>query len=645
MAEIMFIAPYPELADIAFNVCTNDKDVDIKIARMDKAVGIVAEAQENGCQVIISRGVTSWEIKRSAVELPVVDVLIGGYDILRAYYEAREIGVKIGIVDVEEITLGLSSFEEIVKDNLIKYTCQNELEDISKGIEYLKEMGADVVIGKIAMANVARKNGMKSVVITSGYEAVRRAIYEARRVNVIRKQEKRKAEQLKAILNFTYDGILALDKNGKITVFNRVCEQLTGYKADKAIGSYITDVIPKAHCQSLLDTGKPELGEILEIGIAKVVANRVPIIVDNKVEGVVTTFQQVDRLQKMENKVRRKLADRGLAAKYSFQDIMGKSESITNTIKLAQDYSLVDSTVLIYGQTGSGKEMFAHAIHSASKRKNQPFVAINCAAFPESLLESELFGYVEGAFTGAKKGGKAGVFEIAHRGTLFLDEVGEMSPMLQARLLRVIEQGEIMRLGDSSILPIDVRLVAATHRNLSNMVVQNEFREDLYYRINVLSIKVSSLRDRGKDIIMIARKFLKEFCDRQGKDIGIFSLEAERILLQYEWPGNIRELKNAMERISMLTSGKTVEKKDVIKALLLEQSENDLEVFFDKSKKEDMNDLEDNMANMLYKERGLLERQVVLKILRECNGNKTEAAKHLGISRTTLWRKLQEDKH
>lgn len=417
-------------------------------------------------------------------------------------------------------------------------------------------------------------------------------------------------------------------------MFNRTAEQLSGWKAEKALGRYITDVIPKAHCQHLLNTAQPEIGEFLEIGNSKVVANRVPIVVDKKIEGVVTTFQQIERLQKLESKVRRQLAERGLAAKYNFNDILGNSPSLQNAVDLAKEYASVDSTILIYGQTGTGKEVFAHAIHNLSKRKNEPFVAINCAALPESLLESELFGYVEGAFTGARKGGKIGVFEMAHGGTLFLDEVGEMSPMLQARLLRVIEQGEVMRLGDSSIVPVNVRLIAATHRDLRQMIEKNEFRDDLYYRLNVLSLKIPPLKDRGRDIIVIARKFLDDFCHRRGKLTGKFSPDAENVLLLYNWPGNIRELRNSMERLAMRPWKNNIDSIDVSNALLLEEP---VSTDFVKYKKaESVYD-----QNMLDQKVSSLEKQVIKRILEECNGNRAEASKRLGISRTTLWRKLQ----
>ncbi|HVJ48963.1 sigma 54-interacting transcriptional regulator [Desulfitobacterium sp.] len=644
MPDILFLAPYPDIAQVAQKICEGTNDITIAVARMDEAVERARAAEQNKYHVLVSRGVTGWKIRNSGIALPLVEVSIGGYDIVRAYFEAKKMGKKIGIVDVEEVVnnLDIDSFAEIVDDTILKYTCCNDLEDISKGIQSLREQGVEVVMGKVAMANEARRQGMNSVVISSGLDSVRQAINEARRVNMVRKQEMKKAEQFKAILDFSYDGIIALDKVGKITVFNKAAEKASGWNAEKAIGKYITNVIPKAHCQKLLETGEPEIAEFLEIGETKVIANRVPIIVDNKVEGVVTTFQQIERLQKLEGKVRRKLADRGLVTKYNFDDILGNSLAIKNTINLASEYSEVDSTVLIHGQTGSGKEMFAHSIHNASKRKNEPFVAVNCAALPESLLESELFGYVEGAFTGARKAGKAGMFEMAHKGTLLLDEVGEMSPMLQARLLRVIEQGEVMRLGDSSIIPVDVRLIAATHRNLRQMVEQSKFREDLFFRLNVLSLNVPPLRVRGSDIILIAYKFLNEFCSRRGKPLGKFSAEVEDILLNYDWPGNLRELRNAMERLAMRSWQEEIKLEDISSALLLDEEISSPGNCLIIAKKV-INKEIDNNPEQGFNDNWMstVEKQVIKQVLVETGGNKTEAARRLGISRTTLWRKLQ----
>ncbi len=653
MAEILFISPYPELAELAMKVVGNQDDVDIRVTRMDEAVALALEGEKQGYQVIVSRGLTASKIKNSAIELPVIDISIGGYDVLLAYNEAKKLGRKVGIVDVEEVILGITSLEKVINDKLVKYTCENDLDDIVRGTHYLKERGVDVVIGKIAMAREARLRGMEAVIITTAFETVRLTIQEARRVLMVRKQEKRKAEQLKAMLNFTYDGIIALDKQGKITVFNKVAEEVSGIPVEKAINHNVIEVIPKAGCQHLLRTGKPELGAVLEIGTAKVVANRVPIIVDGKIEGVVTTFQKLDVLQKIESNVRRKLSDKGLSARYRFEDIIGKSDALRNTITLAREYGSIDSTILIYGRTGTGKEIFAQAIHNGSKRRNEPFVAISCAALPESILESELFGYVEGAFTGARKGGKAGVFEMAHGGTLMLDEVGEMPAALQSRFLRVLEQREVMRLGDSRILPVNVRIIAATHRNLREMVANGSFREDLYYRLNVLSLPVPTLKERGNDVLEIADKFLREFYDAQGKSYGVFSDRSAQLLCAYSWPGNIRQLRNAMERLSVMTAGGLIKEHDVQRAMQLQDftgstdacrtpgvAESDhTEVPLTKTDGSFVSS--GSRALLLGDEKAAYEKQLIRNVLEECDGNRARAANRLGISRTTLWRKLQ----
>jgi transcriptional regulator with PAS, ATPase and Fis domain len=649
MADILFICPYPELAEIGKQVIGDDNDIDIRISRMDAAAELARNAEELGYQVIVSRGLTASKIRQSGIDLPVVDIRIGGYDILLAYQEAKKLGKRVGIVDVEDVILGLPSLEKIVDDKLIKYTCQNDLDDIAQGIAMLKREGAEVVIGKIAMAREARTQCIEAVVITSAFETVRTALLEARRVNQVQKQERKRAEQLKAIFDFTYDGIIALDRDGKITVFNKVAEELSGWPASKAINHNVTEVIPDADCHHLLKTGRPDLGAVFEIGAVKVVGNRIPIIVDQKIEGVVTTFQRLDTLQKIESKVRRKLSDKGLTAHYRFTDIIGSSPALLEAVALTREYAGIDSTVLIYGRTGTGKEIFAQTIHNASKRKSEPFVAINCAALPESILESELFGYVDGAFTGARRAGKAGVFEMAHGGTLLLDEVGEMPLPLQSRFLRVIEQREVMRLGDSRILPINVRLIAATNRNLKEMVEAGTFREDLYYRLNVLSLPIPSLYRRREDILPIAEHFLREFYTLQDKPPGFFSEGAEALLQEHEWPGNIRQLRNVMERLSVLTAGGLIGSREVRRALQIQEfaaDESSTSAYPPRVGAAAIypaaTTRQTNTSPPLDEEKASYEYRLIRQTLDECHDNKAMAAQRLGISRTTLWRKLQQ---
>jgi PAS domain S-box-containing protein len=643
MTEIFFIAPYEDLSHIALQVSRELKmELDIRVARTEEGVKAAFEAKANKCQVVVSRGVTAWLIQQAGIGLPVVEVPIGGYDILRAYYQAKQYGGPIGIVDVPDVIQGLESLEKILGETFIKYTLKNQGEDIFRGIQKIKEEGAEVVIGKIAMAREARNFGLNSVIITSGKEAVHQALKEAQRVLSVFKQEKHRSEQLNAILDFAYDGIIALDEDGCITVLNPVAEKLSGWRAEDAIGRPVTEVIPKAQCHLLLKTGKPELGEILEIGSTRVVANRVPIKVDGRSVGVVTTFQNITSLQNLEHKVRRILSDKGHSAKYAFDSVIGESEVLREAVSMAKEYAASQSTILIHGESGTGKEMFAHAMHLASPRRKCPFVAINCAAMPENLLESELFGYVEGAFTGARKAGKPGLFELSHKGTIFLDEIGDMSPRLQARILRVLEEREIMRLGDDRIIPVDVWVIAATHRDLKTMVREQTFRADLYYRINVLTLTAPPLRERGADIIMLAEIFAQEFYRDLKRPVPRFTQEAYRELLLYPWPGNIRELRNAIKRLSLRFNCESIGPNEVRKTLELEpRTEGQRGANTDRKISGEPNSLHQNGKSILSAHLGSLEISLIEKTLQETGGNKAEAARRLNVSRTTLWRKLK----
>lgn len=315
-----------------------------------------------------------------------------------------------------------------------------------------------------------------------------------------------------------------------------------GCRAADSVGQPVEAVLPNTLLPDVLESGEKQLDQIMQIHQTLCNTNRIPILVDGQRRGVVATFQDVKQLQNSEQKIRLKLHEKGLVAKYAFNDILGDSPAIRSTIQIARSYAASRASVLILGETGTGKELFAHAVHRASRRRNGPFVAINVAAFPENLLESELFGYEEGAFTGAKKGGRLGLLEISHQGTLFLDEVEGMSPALQVKLLRVLQEREIMRVGGTSIIPIDVRIVAATNESLERKVAEGTFRRDLYYRLSTLPIVIPPLSERGDDLFLILEQFQKELG-------GSFRLtpQVRGFLKSYSWPGNIRELRNVVE--------------------------------------------------------------------------------------------------
>lgn len=271
-------------------------------------------------------------------------------------------------------------------------------------------------------------------------------------------------------------------------------------------------MLPNTMLPDVLRSGQKQTNQMMQIGKMLTNTNRIPIVVDHQIRGVVATFQDIKQLQSTEQKIRLKLHEKGLVAKYSFGDIVGESRAIRNTIQIARSYASSQAAVLIHGETGTGKELFAQSIHTVSDRRDGPFVAINCAAVSNNLLESELFGYEAGAFTGASKNGREGLFELAHGGTIFLDEIGEIPRETQVELLRVLQEKEVRRVGGNRVIPVDVRIITATNKDLIQETMEGRFREDLYYRLNVLDLELPPLRERGDDVRILGLQHFRRLC-------------------------------------------------------------------------------------------------------------------------------------
>ena len=346
-------------------------------------------------------------------------------------------------------------------------------------------------------------------------------------------------------LDMVQEGVIICDEKGIITSISR--------EAETIIGSSAWDVIGQE-----LDTLGLELvvendylkDEVIKIGQQNVICNKLSIKTDGKITGTVLTLQVANKVEELELKLRTQRRASGHVAKYSFHHMVSKSKKMNEIIRHAQVIAGSDLNVLILGESGTGKELFAQAIHNYSPRKKYPFVAVNCSSLPDNLLESELFGYEEGAFTGAKKGGKPGFFEQAHNGTIFLDEIGDISPNLQSRLLRVIQQKEVLKIGGTKIIPINVRIIAATNKNLSKLVEEAKFRDDLYYRLKVAQIEIPPLIERKEDIPYLVTHFLEK-SNFKGEVPGKIMV----LLLQHNWPGNIRELENTINYLAIITEG------------------------------------------------------------------------------------------
>jgi sigma-54 dependent transcriptional regulator, acetoin dehydrogenase operon transcriptional activator AcoR len=358
-----------------------------------------------------------------------------------------------------------------------------------------------------------------------------------------------------SILDSIYDGILVIDESTVVRYINPEYTRITGVARDQIIGRPLREIRPKAMLPDVMRSGVPVAGVFRQEGEIEYVVDMAPIIVDGVIKGGVSVVKDITEVRRLSSELSKfvKRADRlkkivhfAYRARYIFDDIIGTSESIKKAVHFSRRAALGTSDILISGESGTGKEVFAQAIHNASGRSQGPFVPVSCAMLAPTLVDSELFGYGEGAFTGAKKEGKVGLFEIADSGTIFLDEIGELPMEMQAKLLRTLQERTVRRIGETKEYPVNVRIIAATNRNLKNMVKEMRFREDLYYRLDVMNIYLPPLRERAGDVKLLAEYFLERYCMRIQRHLK-FIPEVSEWLINYNWPGNIRELMNTIE--------------------------------------------------------------------------------------------------
>jgi len=593
-----------------------------------------ARKMEKYFDVIVSQGGTADAI-REMVNIPVVSIEISIADFLDALLKAKDYGNKIALVSYKTDELDdLEKFKTALNIDfkISPYSNNNELKNQIRNIKN-EEIVTLVNMGG-CICNLAAKNGINSVLIKSSKKSIEKAIISAKNIIDLAKREKERAERLKAIIDNSVEGIIAIDKEGIITTLNPAAKKILGINNDYIIGSPIS-IFKSKFGLNIYDDNCNQLGKVININDIPVIVNIILINVDNDQVGAIITIQEISKLQKLEQKVRNNLYNKGLVAKYSFSNIIGSSTALRKTVEQAMQFGKTSTTVLIQGETGSGKELFAQSIHNISPRREGPFVAINCAALPENLLESELFGYEEGAFTGAKKGGKLGLFELAHKGTIFLDEIGEIPLSLQSRLLRVLQEKEVMRIGGDCVLNVDVRIIAATNLDLFKMVEEKKFREDLYFRINVLNLKIPSLRERKDDIPFLVKHFIELMNHKHGTSIESITEDGMKLLKQYDWLGNIRELENFIEKMVIL-SNICIVNKDFIEQLLKEHIPSRYIIRVSAI---------DNYEDTLMIKRGSLkdmEAQIIEVMSKEIKNDKVLLAEKLGISRSTLWKKLKE---
>ena len=445
-------------------------------------------------------------------------------------------------------------------------------------------------------------------------------------------------EMYRLIFDSIYNGALVTDEKGYVTHFNKPYGEFLGVNPDDQIGSHCTDSVENSRMHIVAETGKPEINQSHRIIGKNMVVQRIPIKKNGR---VIAVFGQVmfkdvrdvrrlaTELSLLESKV--KLYEEELinlrSTRYTFDSIIGSSRAITSLKIEALRAAANQFPVLITGESGTGKELFAQAIHHAGSRKVHPFVRINCAAIPKDLLESELFGYEKGAFTGADPDGKPGKFELARQGTVFLDEVGDLPLEMQPKLLRVIEDKEFERVGGTKIIQSNFRIIAATNQNLEQMLIDNRFRKDLFYRLNVIPLHIPALRERKSDILPTARHLLKQMAREANLEEKKIGPEAEKALNNYGWQGNVRELSNVLERTMSTLEGDTIRLQH-------------LPFYVYRSHRK----FPDHHQSPLKDVQTRTEKEAILYTLQETHNNKARAAKILGIHRTLLYKKMSKYK-
>lgn len=639
MVKIAIIIPRDlvKLAESA--VAGFQENIHIIEGSMEMGLDLAKECEIKGYDVIVARGGTQLLLKNGGLSIPTVPIPITVIDIFNAVKEAEKMGEEIAIIAFNNMINASESFIKVsgIKYQIIQVTNEKEVEE---EISRISSKGIKVVIGGGVVARYGPKYGIKSIVIKTGRESIISAIEEARRVAIATREENKRGQRFRTIVENSKEGIISVNKNGYVNIFNSTAEKLLKISGKDVIGKHIDNVLPQLELTDILNSGIGEMEVIKNIRENKMIVSNIPIKINDEVVDAISMLHDVNSIQRMEEKIRREIYTTGLYAKYTFEDILGVSKESKEAIRIGKEYAKVNSTILIEGETGTGKEVMAQSIHNYSNQAEGPFVAVNCAALPENLLESELFGYAPGSFTGADKKGKRGLFELAHRGTIFLDEICGLNPLIQGRLLRVLQEKQVMRIGDNKVIPIEVRVITATNRNLYNLVLERKFREDLFYRLNVLKIVIPPLRKRYEDIPYLLKHFIQYYSLKLGKPTITLSEESMEYLSLYNWPGNVRELKNFVERLMVVAKHSQIELSDIKdKFIVVDNVKNDLiEYHLDNQRIHNKINIKKEDYMTLYNS----EKEAIINALEDNMGVINFTAKALGISRTTLWRKMKK---
>ena len=614
MIEVLVIVPYEELLHEYEEAIAKAHDPRVHFTT-SFMYGTDARnlSRASDYDIIVVRGMTSRALSEKYPETTIVDIKMDAFDVSSALLEAKKKfpGIrKIGLILPSSSICSASILTELLGIEVVMREVRGEEHMESTLREMVKE-GCEVFIGGLTLKRVSEKMGLEYVHIKTGPSAIDSSIKDAITAAHILDRERSRLGLMKSLVNNTPDSLLIIDDKGKITAANHAASSF--FRRPDLVGMDAKDLFP-LEIYSVCD----DVEVVQTIGDQTVLITEHPVHIEGEKRATYVSLRLVEDIRRTEKKIRSKLQEKGLTAKYSFSDIVTEQVEMKQLVAKALRYAHVEGNVLLTGETGTGKELFVQSMHNASPRRDKPFVAVNCAALSEQLLESELFGYTEGSFTGAQKGGKTGLFELAQGGTIFLDEIGEMPIRFQAKLLRVIQEREIRKIGGDEFIPVDVRIMSATNQNIPDLIEKGLFRRDLYYRINLLTLHIPPLRERLDDIPAI----FKRFVERKSKALNIVPPMVEKDALEclkgYSWPGNIRELRNVAERAVIFSSSNCITR-DTLKEI-------DVSVGEKKASEEKKTPLTSEELYRRYVESGLTLNDFALSI---------------GISRTTLWRKFK----
>lgn len=615
--------------------------VEIRLASMEEALPVARALLAEGTNVILGGGGTG-KLLRRHLRRPVVTIARSHLDILKALLAARKFTRDIACTTYGGVPPWPALFAELLDVRLmpVPFTTTQEL---VSGIRQAVDQGAGCVVGGGVCAEIAQAHGCPAIVVTPGEEALERALDEALNIARSQRQDREQTAWLRGILEALHEGIVGLDRHGHKAASNRAAESLLD-----GLSESDASLARTLGLERVLRNGQGEDGAVRRVNGRDLVINSLPVVVDGKTFGALAAFMPASRLRDMSRRLRG-ASKQGLTARHTLDSLVGQSRAMRELRAQAARFAQADAALHIFGESGTGKELLAHALHLCGPRRNGPFVAVNCGALPESLLESELFGYEEGAFTGARRGGKAGLFELAQDGTIFLDEIADISPAVQIRLLRVLETGEIFRLGADRPIAANARVLSSSWKDLVREVREGRFRADLYYRLTLLRLRTPPLRERPEDVAPLARHLLQ----RLGRSDLMLSARAGRLLAAYAWPGNVRELDGLLRRYALLYEERPGEAGTCDEGLL-------------EKLLEDLHRTQGRLASAAGEERAVaaaappdapldaaagsatlrcrlehLEQEIIRTELARCGHNRGLAASRLGISTNTLWRKLK----